>query len=109
MKEYVKKEEKSTEKFAESLDELACEGARRMLMDALEYEVEEFLGRKRYERSEEFTGYRNGYGKKRQVAMGSGTVEVRAPRVRDNEEAFDSLVLKRYQRQLLNFMKDLLK
>lgn len=99
MKEYVKKEEKSTEKFAESLDELACEGARRMLMDALEYEVEEFLGRKRYERSEEFTGYRNGYGKKRQVAMGSGTVEVRAPRVRDNEEAFDSLVLKRYQRQ----------
>jgi transposase-like protein len=99
MEEYVRKAGKSTENFKGDLDEIAREGARRMLADALEYEVEEFLGRKRYQRTEEFNGYRNGYGKKRKVAMGSGTVEIRAPRLRDNDEAFNSQVLKSYQRQ----------
>ena len=70
-----------------------------MLIDALEYEVEEFLGRKRYERSGELIGYRNWYGKQRKVAMGSGTVGIRAPRVRNNEEPYSSQVLKGYQRQ----------
>jgi putative transposase len=99
MRKYVNKEEKSTGNFGGVLDEIACEGARRMLVDALEYEVEEFLGRKRYQRAEEFNGYRNGYGKRRKVAMGSGTVEIRTPRVRDNEESFSSRVLRSYQRQ----------
>jgi len=99
MARYAEKELESTEKFKGDLDGIAREGARRMLKDALEYEVEEFLGRKRYERSEELVGYRNGYGKKRRVAMGSGTVGIRAPRLRDTEEPFSSQVLKRYQRQ----------
>jgi hypothetical protein len=36
----------------------------------LEGEVEDFLGRKRYERQEGSVGYRNGYGKRRKVALG---------------------------------------
>jgi len=99
MASYAEKGLESTEKYRGDLDEIAREGARRMLVDALEYEVEEFLGRERYQRAEEFNGYRNGYGKRRKVAMGSGTVEIRAPRVRDNEESFSSQVLRSYQRQ----------
>jgi len=99
MSVYAKEEAPSTEDFRGSLDELAKRGALRMLEDALNAEVEEFLGRGRYERSEEYSGYRNGYGKKRKVAVGCGTMELRAPRVRDTLEPFESEVLKKYQRQ----------
>ena len=70
-----------------------------MLVSTLEAEVTEFLGRQRYERKELSPGYRNGYGKQRRVTLGSGTVTVRAPRVRDTEETFRSQVLPSYQRQ----------
>jgi transposase-like protein len=70
-----------------------------MLVSVLEAEVTEFLGRVRHERTAEFRGYRNGYGKQRQVTVGSGTVPVRAPRVRDTEEPFGSHVLSAYQRR----------
>ena len=68
----------------QTLEELAREGARRMLERALAVEVDEFLGRPRYERrmlAEH--GYRNGYGRPRPVAIGTWPVEVRAPRIRD--------------------------
>jgi len=87
------------EKFGANLDELAREGACRMLKAALEQEVEEFLGRGYYVRQDTFIGYRNGYGKKRKVALGCGTVEIRTPRVRDNDKPFHSAVLRSYQRQ----------
>jgi len=99
MKRYNARKKESTKKFTEDLDKIAREGAHRMFMDVLEEEVEAFLGRKRYERTDEFTGYRNGYGKNRKVAIGSGTVKIRAPRVRDSLEHFKSGVLKSYQRQ----------
>jgi transposase-like protein len=85
--------------FASDLDEIAREGARRMLISVLEAEVEDFLGRKRYERQAGLVGYRNGYGKKRKVAVGSGTMNIRAPRVRESRPPFKSHVLKSYQRQ----------
>lgn len=85
--------------WGESLDEIARQGALRMLMDALEAEVAELLGRRRYERSEEFNGYPNGYGKRRKVTVGNGTMELRVPRVRDSLEPFDSQILRKYQRQ----------
>jgi transposase-like protein len=85
--------------FVGDLDAIAREGARRMLISTLEAEVTEFLGRQRYERRELSGGYRNGYGKQRQVTLGTGTVPVRAPRVRDSEEPFHSQVLPSYQRQ----------
>ena len=68
----------------QTIEELAREGARRMLERALAVEVDEFLGRPRYERrmlAEH--GYRNGYGRPRSVAIGTWPVEVRAPRIRD--------------------------
>jgi putative transposase len=99
MTDYVKSSVESTENIEKSLDELALEGARRMLVSVLEKEVEEFLGRRAYERGTEFLGYRNGYGKKRKVAVGTGTVQIRAPRVRESELPFRSRVLPSYQRQ----------
>lgn len=91
--------------FAGDLDLIAREGARRLLVAMLDAEVTEFLGRQRYERPsdnvehEPFRGYRNGHGKARQVTLGTGTVEVRAPRVRDSSEPFNSQVLRSYQRR----------
>jgi len=83
----------------QTLEELAREGARRMLERALAVEVDEFLGRPRYERrmlAEH--GYRNGYGRPRSVAIGTWPVEVRAPRIRDlpdDSPPFHSSILPR--------------
>jgi len=82
-----------------TLEELAREGARRMLERALAAEVDEFLGRSRYQRrllAEH--GYRNGYGRPRKVAIGTWPIDVRAPRVRDvpdEAEPFQSSILPR--------------
>lgn len=92
---------------AGDLDTIAREGARRMLVSALEAEVTEFLGRQRYERKELSPGYRNGYGKARRVTLGTGTVAVRAPRVRESAEPFASQVLPAYQRRS-NAVKELI-
>jgi hypothetical protein len=43
------------------LERLVREGARRMLQDALEREVDDFLGRVRYQRTGAYRGYRNGH------------------------------------------------
>ena len=112
MRRYEKTGSGSTEKVGEQLerqdlDELARQGALRMLKDVLEQEVSEFLGRSRYQRSEEFNGYRNGYGKRRKVTVGSGTLELQAPRVRTTLEPFESQLLGRYQRQS-NSVKELI-
>ena len=54
-----------------------------MLAAALEEEISAFLGRERYERSDEFRGYRNGYHRSREVTVGVSAVEVKVPRVSD--------------------------
>lgn len=70
-----------------------------MLAAALEQELTEFLGRKRYERGEgKRAGYRNGYQRPREVAVGLGHVSVRVPRVRETGEPFESQIVKRYER-----------
>jgi hypothetical protein len=83
----------------QTLEELAREGARRMLERALAVEVDEFLGRPRYEgRMLAEHGYRNGYGRPRAVAIGTWPVEVRAPRIRDlpdDEPPFHRSILPR--------------
>ena len=45
----------------DALEDMVREGARWMLAAALDEEVNLFLGRERYERSDEFGGYRNGF------------------------------------------------
>lgn len=69
----------------------------------LEEEVTEFLGRPKSGRSaagvDGFSGYRNGYGKERRLALSNGTIRLRRPRVRDSEEKFESQVLPLFQRR----------
>ncbi len=56
--------------IGDTLEEMVREGARRMLAAALDEEVSAFLGRDRYERSDEFRGYRNGYHMSRELTVG---------------------------------------
>jgi hypothetical protein len=68
-----------------TLDELAREGARRMIAAALEAEVDEYVSSFVDELDED--GHRlvvrNGRARERRFTVGSGTVPVRAPRVND--------------------------
>ena len=53
----------------------------------LEAEVEEHLGRGRYERrGGQPAGYRNGMGRPRKLSLATGTIEVQRPRLRDIAE-----------------------
>src|SRR5436190_21498459 len=71
-------------------------GARLILQQALEDEVSEFLGRRRYERSEETVSHRNGY-EPRTVKTTSGPVGLERPRVRDASKlGFESRILGRH-------------
>ena len=67
----------------ETLEAYAREGIRHLLQQLLEEEVEDVLGRRRYERREGVDappGYRNGRGKPRRLSLMSGTITVRRPR-----------------------------
>jgi putative transposase len=70
-----------------SLDELAREGARRMLAAALEAEVDAFLAAHAAERDEggRRLVVRNGHAPARRLATGVGQVEVVRPRVDDRD------------------------
>ena len=73
---------------SDQLEALARRGARRMLRDALDEEVQAYLQRGRYQRPEEeviFRGYRNGTSPRR-LTLGSGTIDLAVPRVRDIPE-----------------------
>jgi transposase-like protein len=89
------------EVVANQLETLAREGAREMLMTALGDEVDAYLGRGRYERGDGFRGYRNGSSPRR-LTLGSGTVALQTPRVRDippDQEPFGSKIIRKYQRR----------
>jgi putative transposase len=86
---------------ADQLEELARQGAREMLMTALSEELDAYLGRGRYQREESFRGYRNGTSPRR-LTLGSGTIELQTPRVRDvpaGQEPFESKIIRKYQRR----------
>ncbi len=76
--------------FASDLDEIAREGARRMLAVALEAEATDYIARHQ-ERDEHGRAQivRNGKARPRKVTLGSGTIEVRAPRVDDRRQRED--------------------
>ena len=86
-----------------SLDELAREGARRMIAEALELEVEEYIAKLRHLRDENGHALvvRNGKGKPRTVSLGAGPVELQAPRVDDRrpDHRFTSRILPPYMRR----------
>jgi hypothetical protein len=68
-----------------TLDDLAREGARRIIAAALEAEVREYVSTFIEEVGEDGKRLvvRNGHAQERKVTVGSGTVSVRAPRVTD--------------------------
>ena len=90
------------------LDEIAREGARRMLVAALEIEVAAYLETHRDERDADGHALvvRNGKGRIRKVTVGSGTIPVSAPRVNDRRtdqdgerRRFTSRILPPYMRR----------
>lgn len=90
------------------LDEIAREGAQRMLMAALRAESDDYVERHRGARDEQGHALvvRNGHAATRKLTLGSGTVEVQAPRVNDcrrdeqgNREHFTSHILPPYMRR----------
>jgi transposase-like protein len=93
-----------------TLDELAREGARRMIEVALKEEVAEYVAKYREARDEDGRALvvRNGKGKPRQVTLGAGTVKLSAPRVNDKRviegerQRFTSNILPPYLRRSPN-------
>lgn len=90
------------------LDEIARAGARRMLAEALEAEVEDYLQAAKGECDDHGHSLvvRNGYAREREVLCGAGSVEVRAPRVNDKRvqedgqrRRFKSVILPPYMRR----------
>ena len=91
------------------LDELAREGARRMIAAALDAEVAEYVAAHTEERDQRGRRLvvRNGRAQERRVTVGSGTVRLRAPRVDDRRtdpetaerRRFSSRILPRYARR----------
>ena len=90
------------------LDEIARVGARRMLAEALEVEVEEYVEAARGERDEHGRALvvRNGHAREREVLLGAGSVALKAPRVNDRRleeggerKRFSSVILPPYMRK----------
>ena len=86
----------------ETLEGMVREKAQEFIQQIMEEEVTELLGREKSERRstvDSAEGYRNGYGKPRRLAMSSGTITLRRPRVRGVEERFESRVLPLFARR----------
>lgn len=85
------------------LDYLVREGARQMLMMALEREVEDYIDR--HENLLDESGkrliVRNGYHSRRKILSGAGQIEIHQPRVNDRRAGckFSSSILPAYMRK----------
>jgi putative transposase len=104
----IHQDEKVREEHLLDLDEIARAGAKRMLAEALEAEVEAYVESARDQRDERGHSLvvRNGYAREREVLCGAGAVEVRAPRVNDRRvdksgqrRRFKSVILPPYMRR----------
>jgi len=86
-----------------SIDELAREGARRMLMEALQAEVTEYIDKHKDLRDEagQRLVVRHGKAQARSLTVGAGTIGLQAPRVKDRRagERFTSQILPAYMRK----------
>jgi putative transposase len=85
----------------ESLEAFVRQEAQAWVQRLLEEEVTEALGRLKSQRRSPLDaapGYRNGLGKPRRLALSSGTITVRRPRVRGLAERFQSRILPLFKR-----------
>lgn len=89
------------------LESTLRDGALKMLKQALEIEIQEFL--KKHESKVDENGYklvvRNGYHQEREIVTGLGPFSVKAPRVDDRklpptDERFTSAILPKYMRKI---------
>ncbi len=82
----------SDRELASILEDVARLTVRLMMQTAVEAEVDEFLGRARYERrdDEDRPGSRNGWQPPAAVKTTMGPVELSRPKLRDTDEAFCS-------------------
>jgi putative transposase len=108
LKVIEKRDEREAGEELLRLDEIAREGARRMLMEALKAEADDYVERHRGERDEQGHALvvRNGRAQTRKVTLGAGTVELKAPRVNDRRleesgrrQRFTSHLLPPYMRR----------
>ncbi len=90
--------------FENFLEETLREGARRLLQEALENEIQEHLKLLREKRDENGRRaiVRNGYLPERSILTGIGPINIKQPRVRDkrNEVNFTSAILPPYMRKI---------
>jgi len=101
VKENNERTTKSTPIF-EELEGFIRGRVQEMVQSIIEEEVDEFLGRMKYERkskTESAEGYRNGYAPPRKLSMMAGTIEIRRPKLRELEEKFESALLPRFKRK----------
>src|SRR3954454_5749221 len=89
--------------IAVTLDDLAREGARRMIAAALKAEADEYVAAFVDEVDEDGKRLvvRNGRGRERRVTIGSGTVAIRAPRVNDKRVEEDTGARQRFSSKIL--------
>ena len=86
----------------ERLEDFARAHVQRFIQALLEEEVTELLGRAQSVRRaavDASVGSRNGYGKPRRLALTSGTITVRQPRVRGQADRFVSRMLPLFKRR----------
>ena len=85
------------------IDELVREGARRMLAEALQAEVDAYCARFADEREEDGQQLvvRNGYHEPREVSTCAGAVAVHAPRVNDRRIDPESFERQRFSSVIL--------
>src|SRR3954449_359958 len=98
-----------SDELAVTLDELAREGARRLIAAALKAEADDYVERfaDARDRDGKRLVVRNGRARERRVTVGSGTVAVQAPRVNDKRvdvqtgerRKFSSKILPAYARR----------
>lgn len=92
----------SSSEIWDYLEEMVRIKVREFIQSLLEDEVTELLGRGKSERREGLDAspaYRNGYGKRRRLTLGCGTITVRRPRIRGLTERFKSRVLPLFARR----------
>ena len=104
----VEKPAEENQELRTTWDEVLQRGALKMLHEGLEAEVADYLARHRAARDERGRAQvvRNGKAPARQLVTGSGTLEVRAPRVNDRRvdadgerHRFSSEILPSYMRR----------
>jgi transposase-like protein len=96
--------EKAAEETRQGLDEVLREGARRMLQEAIEVEVADYVDQHQGERgpdSGQRLVVRNGRLPAREILSSLGPIPIRQPRVRDRREGmkFTSAILPPYLRR----------